>query len=145
MRLGVLCDLKSQKRQGFVKSIGSRNLEGSRTLGRLGLKGFLLFVYFNFILQLIDLPLGGRQRGFSPSSSISSSITRLGVILWLHLSSLTLVLYFYCLLFLFMYQSSYRFIALHLLLFRTQISQSKSNLTVILIGGLNKLLCFTQI
>ena len=51
------------------------------------------------------------QRGFSPSSSISSSITRLGVILCLHLSSLALVLYIYCLLFMFMYQSSYRFIA----------------------------------
>ena len=55
--------------------------------------------------------LGRSQRGFSLSSSISSSITHLGVILCLHLSSLTLVLYIYCLLFMFMHQSSYRFIA----------------------------------
>ena len=112
---------------------------------RLGLEGLLLFVYSNFILQWINLPLRGWRRDFLPSSSISSSITRLGVILWLHLSSLTLVLYFYCLLFMFMHQSSYRFVAFHLLLFRIQISQSKSNLTVILIGGQNKLLCFHTI
>ena len=59
------------------------------------------------VLQLYSLvyrlPLGGRRRGFSLSSSVSSSITRLGVILSLHLSSLTRVLYFYCLLFLFMH------------------------------------------
>ena len=56
------------------------------------------------LYYLVDrLPLGGRQRGFSPSSSVSSSITRFGVILWLRLSSLTPVLYFYCLLFMFMH------------------------------------------
>ena len=31
--------------------------------------------------------LGGQQRGFSPSFSVSSSITRAGVILCLHLSN----------------------------------------------------------
>ena len=44
------------------------------------------------VLQLYSLVdqfrLGGSRRGFSPSSSVSSSITRLGVILCLHLSSL---------------------------------------------------------
>ena len=50
--------------------------------------------------SLVDrFRLGGSRRGFSLSSSISSSITRLGVILYLRLSSLTLVLYFFCLLF----------------------------------------------
>ena len=33
---------------------------------------------------VIDLPLGGRRRGFSLSSSVSSSITYRGVILCLH-------------------------------------------------------------
>ena len=37
-------------------------------------------------------PLGGRRRGFLPSSSVSSSITHLGVILCLHLSFLSLYL-----------------------------------------------------
>ena len=32
------------------KSVGSRSLEGSSTLDRLGLEAPLLFVYFNFIL-----------------------------------------------------------------------------------------------
>ena len=42
-----LCDPKSQRRQGFVKSVGSKSLEGSSTWGRLGLEGFLLFMYSN--------------------------------------------------------------------------------------------------
>ena len=41
------------------KSVGSKSLEGSSTLGRLGLEGLLLFVYFNFILQWIDYRLEG--------------------------------------------------------------------------------------
>ena len=62
--------------------------------------------------SLVDrFRLGRSQRSFSLSSLVSSSITRLDVILYLHLFSLTLVLYFYCLLFMFMYQSSYWFIA----------------------------------
>ena len=59
------------------------------------------------VLQLYSLVdrfrLGGSQRSFSPSFSVSSLITRLGVILCLHLSSLTLVLYIYCLLFMFVH------------------------------------------
>ena len=42
-----LRDPESYRRQGFVKSIGSKNLEGSSTWGRLGLEGLLLFVYSN--------------------------------------------------------------------------------------------------
>ena len=52
------------------------------------------------ILQLYSLVdwfrLGGSWRGFSPSSSFSSSIIRLDVILRLHLSSLFFKLLFYC-------------------------------------------------
>ena len=47
--------------------------------------------------------LEGSRRGFSSSSLVSSSITRLGVIFCLHFSSFTLVLYFYCLLFICMH------------------------------------------
>ena len=58
------------------------------------------------VLQLYPLMdqfrLGGLWRGFSPNSSVSSSITRLGVILCLHLSSILFKLYIYCLLYLFM-------------------------------------------
>ena len=42
-----LCDPKSQRRQGFVKSVGSKSLKGSSTWSRLGLEGFLLFMYSN--------------------------------------------------------------------------------------------------
>ena len=60
--------------------VGARSLEGLGALGRLGLEGLLLFVYPNFILSWIILPLGGRQRGFSQNSSVFSSITHVGVI-----------------------------------------------------------------
>ena len=135
MQSGVLRDLENQRRHDLEKSVGSRSLEGLSTLARLGLEGLLLFVYSNFILQWIDLLLEGRRIGFSPSFSVSSLMTHLGVILWLHLSSLTFLLYLYFLLFMFMHQSSYQFIVLHLLLFHTQISQSKSNLAIIFNWG----------
>ena len=61
---GILRDLKSQRRHDSEKSVGSRSLEGSSTLGRLGLKGILLFVYSNFILQWIDFDLEGRREVF---------------------------------------------------------------------------------
>ena len=96
MQSGVLHDPKSQRRQGFIKSVGSKSLEGSSSWGRLGLEGLLLFIYSNFILQWINLPVGGRRRGFSPSSSVISLIIRLGVILWLHFSSLLFQPSFYC-------------------------------------------------
>ena len=52
------------------------------------------------VLQLYSIldrfRLVGLWRGFLPSSSISSSITHLGVILCLHLTSLLFKLSFYC-------------------------------------------------
>ena len=100
-------------------------------IGQTRLGGSFVIRVLQFYSLVDRFRLKGSQKGFSPSSSISSSITHLGVILWLHLSSLTLVLYFYCFLFMCMHQSR-SMIALYLLLFRTQISQSKSNLAVIL-------------
>ena len=62
------------------------------------------------VLQLYSLvdrfQLRGSQRGFSPSSLVSSTITRLGIILYLHLSSFTLVLHIYYLLFMFVHYES---------------------------------------
>ena len=42
-----LHDPESYRRQGFVKSVGSKSLEGLSTWGRLGLEGLLLFMYSN--------------------------------------------------------------------------------------------------
>ena len=42
-----LRDPESYRRQGFVKLVGSRSLEGLSIWGRLGLEGLLLFVYSN--------------------------------------------------------------------------------------------------
>ena len=64
MQSSVLWDLESQRRHDSEKFIGSRRLEGSSTLGRLGLEGLLLFVYSNFILQWIDFNLEGRGEVF---------------------------------------------------------------------------------
>ena len=57
-----------------------RGLDGLGALGRLDLKGLLLFVYPNFILWWVILPLGKRRRGFSSSSSASSLITCASII-----------------------------------------------------------------
>ena len=57
--------------------------------------------------SLVDrFRLGGSRRGFSLSSSISSSITHLSILLCLHLYSLLFKLFFYCSLWLNMAQSS---------------------------------------
>ena len=69
-------------------------MEGLSALGRLGLEGLLLFVYPNLLFSGLIYRLEGRQRGFSPSSLVSSSIRHRCVILCLYLSSLTLVLTF---------------------------------------------------
>ena len=137
MQSGILRDPKSQRRHNFEKSVGSRSLEGSSTLGRLGLEGLLLFMYSNFIFQWINFNFRGLQRCFSPSSLISTSITHLGIILCLHLSSLTLVLYFYCLLFMFMHQSIYRLFARIYSYSALSLIQSKSNQAVIFNLGSN--------
>ena len=70
---------------------------------------FLLFLYSNFF-NSGSISTWRVTKSFSLSSLISSLITRLGIILCLHLSSLTLVFYIYCLLFIFMHQSSIGFL-----------------------------------
>ena len=82
MQYGAYCEIrKAREDTARLNLVGERNLEGLGALGRLGLEGLLLFVYPNSILYWIILLLGGRWRGFSPSSSISSSIIRVSVIL----------------------------------------------------------------
>ena len=57
------------------KPYWSRSMEGLGTAGRLGLEGLLLTQVFSTDCLVDRLPLGGWWRGFSPSSSVSSSIT----------------------------------------------------------------------
>ena len=49
MQLGVLQDSECKTRHGSKKPYWSRSLEGLGTLGRLGLKGLLLFVVPNLL------------------------------------------------------------------------------------------------
>ena len=162
MQLSVLQDPESQTRHGSEKPYWSRSLEGLgtwvdqawRVSCYLCIPTYCLVdrftawraterffaEFFNF---LFDNIFGGQQRGFSPSSSISSSITHQRVILFFHslfpyscALLLLLVVHAYAL------EQFYWFIALHLLLFRTQISQSKSNLAVIFNWGSKQALVF---
>ena len=48
--IGHIAGSEKLEKHDSEKSVGSRSLEGSSTLGRLGLEGFLLFLYSNFIL-----------------------------------------------------------------------------------------------
>ena len=92
---------------------------------------------------LVDrLPLGKRRRGFSPSSSVSSSITHRRVILCLRSSSLLFYLSFYCCVIMIMGQSSLFVYPLALLYSALSLSQSKINQVVTLIWGSKQFLCF---
>ena len=73
-----------------MKPVDSWNLEGSSTFGRLALEGLFDIRVLQFYSLVDRFWLGGLQRGFSSSTLVSSSITHLGVTLYLHLSSLTL-------------------------------------------------------
>ena len=82
MQYGVYCGIQKAREDTIsLNLVGARSLEGLGASDRLGLEGLLLFMYPNFIFQWIILPLGGRQRGFSESFSVSFSITRADVIL----------------------------------------------------------------
>ena len=73
-----------------MKPVGSWNLKGSSNLDRLGLEG-LFDIHVLQLYSLVDqFGLEGRGKVFLPSTSVSSSITCLGVILYLHISFLTL-------------------------------------------------------
>ena len=111
-------------------------------MGQTRLGGSFVICVFQLILQQIDLPLGGRRRGFSPSSSFSFSITHQRVILYLHSTSLLFQLLFYCCDLMNMAQSSYIVCSLALLYSALSLSQNKINRALILIWGSKHLLCF---
>ena len=95
--------------------------------------------------SLVDrFQLGGSQRGFSLSSLVSSLITRLGVILCLHLSSLLFKLSFYCSLWLDMAQSSVIGLLRIFTLVLHFVKLSKSNLSVIFNLGSKQALVFSH-
>ena len=73
-----------------MKSVGSWNSEGSSTLGRLGLKDLFNILVLQLYSLVDQFGLEGRREVFRRVLQFSSLITRLGVILSLHLSSLTL-------------------------------------------------------
>ena len=59
-----LHDSESLRRQGFIKSVGSRSLEDSNTWGRLGLEDLLLFVYSNLFSSGLIYRLEGAREVF---------------------------------------------------------------------------------
>ena len=131
MQSGVLRDPENQKRHDSEKPCWSRSLEGLGTLGKLGLEGLLLFVYPNLLFSGSIYRLEGSGEVFRRILQFFS-ITHRRIILYLHslfpyscALLLQLVVHVYAL------EQFYRFIAFHLLLFRSQISQSKRNLVVI--------------
>ena len=77
-------------------------LGGLRYRGQIRLGGSLANLCILTDCLVDRFPLGGRQKGFSPSSSVSSSIIHQHVILCLHLSSLLFYILFYCCVALFM-------------------------------------------
>ena len=82
MQYGAYYEIRKAREDKVRRNpVGARSLEGLGTSGRLGLEGLLIFMYPNFILQWIISLLGGRQRGFLPNSSVSTTITHVGVIL----------------------------------------------------------------
>ena len=75
---------------------------GSSKLDRLGFEGLFDIRVLQLYLLVDQFWLGEAHKGFSLNSSVSSSITRLGVISCLHLSSLLFKLYINCLLYMLM-------------------------------------------
>ena len=89
--------------------------------------------------------LRGSRRGFSLNSSVSSSITHLGAILYLHLSSLLLSFHFIVDNGWIWLRIMITVVCASLLLFCTWYKLSKSHLAVILIWGSKQARVFTEI
>ena len=65
-------------------------------MGQTRLGEFFVICVPQLYLLVDRFRLGSSQRGFSSNSSVSSLITRLGVISYLHLSSLLFKIVIYC-------------------------------------------------
>ena len=144
MQSGVLRDPENQKRHDSEKPCWSRSLEGLGTLGKLGLEGLLLVVYPNLLFSGSIYRLGGSGEVFRRILQFFS-ITHRRIILYLYFSSLTPMLSFYCYVLMNMAQSSFIIYPLIFTLFRTQISQSKSNLVIIFNWESKQALVFSHI
>ena len=83
-----LRDPRKLEKTRFCQNSWQQELGGLKYIGQTRIGVSFVIRVLQLILQWIDLPLGGRRRGFSLSFLISSWITRLGVILCLHPSSL---------------------------------------------------------
>ena len=86
---------EARKEIGSAQPRWSKKLGGLRCTGLIRLGGSIA-VHVSQLYFLVDcLPLGGRQRGFTPRASVSSSITHRVLSLCLHLpSSLSLPFYY---------------------------------------------------
>ena len=71
---------KLEKKKVRRNLVGARSLEGLGTLDRLGLEGLVLCCVCQ-LYSLVDYwLLGGRRRGLTPRTSVSSSITHCYVV-----------------------------------------------------------------
>ena len=72
---------EARKEIGSTQPRWSKKLGGVRYIGQIRLGGSIV-VHVSQLHFLVDyLPLGGRQRGFTPRASVSSSITHRCVVL----------------------------------------------------------------
>ena len=131
MQSGDIAGSKKLVKTRLQNSIGSRSLERSSTSGRLELEGLLLFVYSNLFTSRLISTWRVAEKFFVEFFGFLFDNTSWGYLVFaslfpFYLNFISIVTY------LLMAQSVNPVIALHLLLFRTQISQSKSNLAVIL-------------
>ena len=104
----------------FREALLEQELHGLRCIGQIKLEGSLANPCIPTDYLVDQLSLGGWQRGFSPSSSVFSSMTHRHVILCLRSSSLLFQLSYYCCVILIMAQSSLFVYQLAFTLFRTQ-------------------------
>ena len=105
---------------------------------------FFVICILQLIFQWIDLLLGGRRRGFLPSSSISFSIIRFSVILYLYSSSVLFYLSFYCRYLMNMAQNSFIVLFACIYSYSTlNLSQSKNNRIVTFNWGSKQALVYS--
>ena len=138
----LLQDPKNQTRHGSEKPCWSRSLEGLGTEGRLGLKGLLLTIISQLIVQWIDFYWRAAERFFNEFFGfLFDKMSR--CYLCLHLSSLLLVISF-LLLCCFKYgleQLSCLYTCVYTIL-HLVLSQCKINQAETLIWGSKQLVCF---
>ena len=86
--IGCIAGSRELDKTRFQEALLEYELGGLRYIGYIRLEGFLTNPCIPTDCPVDRLSLGGRRRGFSPSTSIFSLITHQCVILCLHSSSL---------------------------------------------------------